>query len=300
MKTRTYQGTWRSEKAEQRFRVADQAGWDRATDSPPKSIDVTTRFGPTRAYRWEGPGPAVVFLHGMSDTSVRWIPFAEELPEYDVYAVDIMGDVGQSKHEVGFTSAADYGTWLEETINGLGLDRPHLVGHSLGGFVVLRYAIHAADLPDDRPERPASVVAFDPVGMVKLRLIRFMAWGFSNMLASNTPAPIRRRLAKRLRMPLVNDRAAMKLLTRAQMDHPPKLPPLPVFTDEQLQSIDVPVRAVVGEKSGAFDIDKLVERTRLIPAGHPQVVSDAGHAVTTTHFKECLAAVRETISARVS
>jgi pimeloyl-ACP methyl ester carboxylesterase len=296
MKEKTYQGTWRSDKAEQKYREADAAYWARATDNPPTSIDVPTRFGPTRVYRWEGAGPAIVFIHGMSDTSIRWIPFAEELDGYDVYAVDIMGDVGQSVHEVGFTSAADYGTWLEDTIGGLGLHQPHVVGHSLGGFVAITYAIHASHMAADQPERLASLVAFDPVGMVKLRMVRFMAWGFSAMLGSRSPGPIRRWSAKRLRMPLINDRDAYNVLTQANLGHPPSTPPLPVFTDDELRSIDVPTWVIAGAKSGAFDVKKLAERaTTLIPGARAQLVADAGHAVTASHFEVCLDVVREAL-----
>ncbi len=296
MKEKTYQGTWRSDKAEQKYREADAAYWARATDNPPTSIDVPTRFGPTRVYRWEGAGPAIVFIHGMSDTSIRWIPFAEELDGYDVYAVDIMGDVGQSVHEVGFTSAADYGTWLEDTIGGLGLHQPHVVGHSLGGFVAITYAIHASHMAADQPERLASLVAFDPVGMVKLRMVRFMAWGFSAMLGSRSPGPIRRWSAKRLRMPLINDRDAYNVLTQANLGHPPSTPPLPVFTDAELRSIDVPTWVIAGAKSGAFDVKKLAERaTTLIPGARAQLVADAGHAVTASHFEVCLDVVREAL-----
>lgn len=79
----------------------------------PKAIDVATRFGATRAYRWVGAGTPVVFHHGMTDTSVRWILYAEALDGLDVYAIDIMGDVGRSEPDIGFTTADDYPTWLD-------------------------------------------------------------------------------------------------------------------------------------------------------------------------------------------
>ena len=289
MKERTYKATWRSEKAEAKYRKNDAAVWARATSSPPEAIDVSTTYGSTRAYRWPGSGPPVLFVHGMSDTSVRWIPFAEALDGHDVYAVDIMGDVGNSKPDTGFTSAADYGLWLAQTIEALGLDAPHVVGHSLGGYVVLSLALGPTPL--------SSVVAFDPVGVVKLRLMRFMRWGFVNGISSFMPGPIRHRMAERQRMPVLHDKAAGRLLVQANMGHPPKMPPLPVFTDDELTSITAPLWLVTGDKSIAFDVNKMVERVSTLVAGaHTQIVPDAGHALTQTHFDECLAVVRRALA----
>ncbi|MEM7273323.1 MAG: hypothetical protein AAF547_09610, partial [Actinomycetota bacterium] len=88
MKAKQYLATWRSEKTERRYRALDAELWQRElTGAAPETLDVQTSFGPTRVYRWPGGGPPVVFLHGMGDTSIRWIPYAEQLGDHDVYAV---------------------------------------------------------------------------------------------------------------------------------------------------------------------------------------------------------------------
>ncbi len=285
---KTYRGSWRSDKAEQRYRVNDSKRWEEEATAQPKVLDVPTRFGPTRVYHWPGSGPALIFLHGMGDTSIRWIPYAEALTDYDVYAIDIMGDVGQSVQEVGFTSADDYSVWLDETIDGLGLVQPHLVGHSLGGYLTLGYA--------STHDRMASVIAYDPVGVVDLKMARFLVWGFAVGFAAYCPGPIRRWLAGRLRMPILHNKPAARHLTHGQTNHPPALPPLPVFTTEQLGSITVPTWVVAGAESNVFDIDRLVERINTeVPRGNAQLLADAGHALANSHVDECLAILREAV-----
>lgn len=285
MKERTHLATWRSTKAEQRYRDLDAELWQRElTGPPPDTIDVTTSFGPTRVHRWPGTGPPIVFIHGMGDTSVRWIPYAEQLADNDVFAVDIMGDVGASQPTVGFTSAADYADWLHQTITGLGLTRPTLVGESLGGFIALSYAM-------GKPV--ASTVVFDPVGVVKLRLARFLAMGAWGLLGSISPGPLRRFLGRRLHQPLLLDGQALRLYGIGQRGHPPKLPPLPVFTDEELASIGDPLRVLVGEHTTVFDVEQLVERVTTTVAGATaQLLPGASHGFSMTHLDSCLAAVR--------
>lgn len=282
--SKTYKGEWNSDRAEARFRAKELVLWERAKREP-EAIDVATQFGSTRAYRWAGAGTPVVFIHGMTDTSVRWIPYAEALEGLDVYAIDIMGDVGHSKPDIGYSSADDYAIWLGETLNALGVSRPHLVGASLGGYIALSYAM--------RPDSVASLVGFEPVGVVDLKLMKLMSWSVRCALAAYTPAAIRNRLASVLRQPLLTDQAAMELLLQAQRGHPIKLPPVSKFTDEQLESITAPVQVLAGADSKAFDVEQLIQRINTIaPRGRARLLPGAGHALTESHFDDCLSAIR--------
>lgn len=88
-------------------------------------------------------------------------PYAKTLSSRDVYAVDIMGDAGRSEPAARITCAADMAAWLDETLEGLRIERAHLVGHSLGGFVALSSAAYL-------PDRVASLVLLDPLGIAPL------------------------------------------------------------------------------------------------------------------------------------
>lgn len=285
---RSYLAKWRSQKAEQKYRRLDEALWLRDTNSQPEAIDVDTRFGLTRTYRWPGAGPSVLCIHGMGDTSIRWIPYAEKLASLDFYAVDIMGDVGRSQPNVGFTDAEDYATWLGETIDSLGLQAPCLVGESLGGYVALAHAIGS--------ERVASVVGLDPVGIVDLQMARFMAWAFAAGAAHLAPGPVRRKLAQLLGQPLLLDRQAMQLYLTGQRGHPPKIPPLPVFTDDELASVTVPVHVLAGAKSAAFDARKMAARVNTnIGKGHATILPDVGHSLSMSRFNEAVDAIQSAV-----
>ena len=269
---KTYKGQWSSDRAEAKFRAKEAVLWARARRQP-EAIDVATQFGSTRAYRWEGAGTPIVFLHGMTDTSVRWIPYAEELHGHDVYAIDIMGDVGHSTPEMGFTSAHDYAIWLGDTLDGLGVVEPHIVGASLGGYIAFSYAM--------RSDSVASLIGFEPVGVVKLKLFKLMRWSVRCALASFAPEAARRRLASRFRQPLLADNAAMALVLQAQRGHPIKVPPCPVFTDDQLLSIAAPICVLAGADSKAFDVTGLIDRINTIPPrGEAKLLTDAGHALS--------------------
>jgi pimeloyl-ACP methyl ester carboxylesterase len=103
--------------------------------------------------------PAVLFLHGWLDHSHSFDPLADYLPTFwRVALLDFRG-MGHSGHlPPGATyHFSDYVLDVEATLDGLGLEAVHLVGHSLGGIVALAYA--AA-----RPGRVKSVSLIESLG----------------------------------------------------------------------------------------------------------------------------------------
>ncbi len=275
---------WRSRKAEQKFRQADNERWQRASNITPTAIDVPTSFGSTRVHHWPGDGPDIVFLHGLGDTSYRWVQYAEALPDHNVFAVDTIGEPGESKPRAPIESADQYAPWFRETLDGLGLANAHIVGHSMGGFIALSYASTGG--------HAASYVLFEPVGVVDIRIARFVAWGALAAIGAYCPGPVRRMVAKRLRYPVMNDKADFRTHLQAQRGHPMKPIPLPVQSDEELESIGAPIRLLAGAATTFFDVAAMVRRIDQLPNGLARLVPDAGHALTMSHFDDCLGEIR--------
>ena len=100
-----------------------------------------------------GTGEAVVILHGLFGQSDNWTSIARKLGEkYSVYTFDLRNH-GQSGHsdEMNYpVMAAD----VLETIDELGLDKIHLIGHSMGGKVAMLFGL-------TYPERLNSLVIAD-------------------------------------------------------------------------------------------------------------------------------------------
>ena len=91
---------------------------------------------------WEGPDPSrppVVILHGLLGSSRNWFSAAPLLATGGpVFAVDLRNH-GESPH----TDLHDYAAMmadLEALRQRMGWDAFHLIGHSMGGKVAMRYA----------------------------------------------------------------------------------------------------------------------------------------------------------------
>jgi pimeloyl-ACP methyl ester carboxylesterase len=99
-------------------------------------------------------------LHGALASSAHLLrELALLLERFRVYAVDIVGQSVKSADVRPSVSNDDYGAWLTDVLDGLSLERAHVVGVSYGGFVAHRLAAFA-------PERIERLVLLTPAGVV--------------------------------------------------------------------------------------------------------------------------------------
>jgi pimeloyl-ACP methyl ester carboxylesterase len=106
-------------------------------------------------HRTGGDRPPLVLSHGFSDNGMCWIRAARVLAgDYDVIMPDARGH-GKSAAPDGGYATEDRAADLAALILALGLDRPALMGHSMG-------ASTTAATAGEYPERVGCIVLEDP------------------------------------------------------------------------------------------------------------------------------------------
>lgn len=83
--------------------------------------------------------PPVVFVHGAGGTHQHWLYQVRDLPDSASYAPDLPGH-GRSKGP-GRDRVPAYGDWLAGFLDELALEQAVLVGHSMGGAIILDMAL---------------------------------------------------------------------------------------------------------------------------------------------------------------
>lgn len=90
-------------------------------------------------YRESGEGQPVIILHGLFGSSDNWMSVTKELAlKYKVYVLDARNH-GQSPH-AGIHSYETMAADLKEFIDEHGIVNPILIGHSMGGKTIMRFA----------------------------------------------------------------------------------------------------------------------------------------------------------------
>jgi pimeloyl-ACP methyl ester carboxylesterase len=109
----------------------------------------------TLSYDRIGSGPPLLLVHGLGSCKEMWRPLLPRLArEREVVAVDLPGFGGSP---LGPRTVEGLAEALARFVSGLGLERPHVAGNSLGGAVALTMGAEGT---------ARSVCALSPIGFV--------------------------------------------------------------------------------------------------------------------------------------
>jgi pimeloyl-ACP methyl ester carboxylesterase len=91
------------------------------------------------AYLDSGDGPAVLFIHGLTNSSRSWARLVDALnTDHRILAPDLYGHGASAKPMRDYSLSAHAAT-LRDLLDRLGIDRVTLVGHSLGGGIAMQF-----------------------------------------------------------------------------------------------------------------------------------------------------------------
>lgn len=120
---------------------------------------VTVRGGETTYLERSGNGETIVLLHGFGADKDNWIRFARYLPrEYRILAFDLPGHGDSVKDDTKSYTIDFITAGFAEAVDALRLDRFHLAGNSMGGWVAMLYTVR-------NPERVTTLGLFDSAGV---------------------------------------------------------------------------------------------------------------------------------------
>ena len=196
------------------------------------------------------------------------------LEQRTVYSVDLLGEAGLSVQNQRLTGPDDQAQWLDETLAGLGLDRVHLLGVSIGGWTATNAAVR-------RPGRASSLTLLDPA-------MTFATIPAKAMLASifmylpGVPDVVLRRVLRWIAGGADVDDSLPEaaLISAGSTDFMLRSPMPKLFTDDQLRSLDIPVLALIAGRSVIHDAARAAARARnLLPRGQVELWADASHAI---------------------
>ncbi|MEO1055559.1 MAG: alpha/beta hydrolase [Actinomycetota bacterium] len=130
---------------------------------------TTAADGTTIAWSRQGSGDPVVLVHGITESAASWDPVVERLATTnEVISLDLRGH-GESGTADAYDLAAMVGD-VAAVVAAADAERPHLVGHSLGGAVVSAAgpalqpaSVTSIDQSLQLGEFKAQVVAAEPI-----------------------------------------------------------------------------------------------------------------------------------------
>jgi pimeloyl-ACP methyl ester carboxylesterase len=213
-------------------------------------------------------------FHGSGANSAFWLGDVAALAQhFRLYAVDMIGEPGLSAAKRPRLDTDAHALWLDDVLKALGLERVSIAGISLGGWLALYYATH-------RPGRVDALALICPGGagrqknfLLKVLPLLFLgAWGqrkmralvFGDALAPTTPEAI----------------AVADFVNLIFTHFRPRMDKLPVVSEQALQSLKIPVLAIVGGRDvllDSADTKKRLEKN--VAAAEVVLLPEAGHVL---------------------
>jgi pimeloyl-ACP methyl ester carboxylesterase len=265
---------------------------------PNEQLRVATCEGETFVVRCgDENAPPLLLLHGGLANSAMWMAdVASWAAHFRVYAVDVIGEPGLSAPSRPPLASEAYALWLDDVLQALGLKSASMVGVSLGGWLALDYATR-------RPERVESLALLCPGGVGRQKI---------SIALKTIPLRMLGRWGTRKAREMILGRAPAKMSPAVQhfvnfvslihQNFRPRIVKMPVFSDDALARLKMPVLAIVGGKDVLLDsaetkrrlegsvahaeVHYLPEAGHFIPAQTAPILEFLSRATHTIHFVE--------------
>ena len=232
---------------------------------------------PVLPHRRMGAGPAVVLVHGYLGGSSQWDAQVQFLSQhFDVIAVDLAG-YGNANHLPAPTEMAAHAQAVLLTLDQLGIDRFHLLGHSMGGMVVQEIVSLA-------PERVRKLVLYGtgPQGSIPGRF-ETMARSRERLAKDGVQSTARRISATWLldneASPAFESLAKLATRASAQAAHAGLIAMEAWDGRNRLSAIQQPTLVVWGERDRSYAWPQIETLWRTIPCASLAVLPACSHAL---------------------
>jgi pimeloyl-ACP methyl ester carboxylesterase len=243
---------------------------------PNQQLRVPTREGETFVVSCGHPdAPALLLLHGSMANSAMWMgDVAAWAARFRVYAVDVIGEAGLSAPSRPPLASEAHALWLDDVMQGLSLASTSMIGVSLGGWLALDFATR-------RPERVESLVVVCPGGVGRQKI---------SIVFKTIPLRMLGNWGKRQAAELVLGRAPanpspavqyfMQFMSLIHRNFRSRMVKLPIFSNDALRRLTMPVMAIVGGKDVLIDSAETKRRLEQnVPRAEIRYLPDAGHFI---------------------
>lgn len=211
-----------------------------------------------------------MLLHGSCSNSAFWFAEMMELSKnFHVFAIDIIGEAGNSDEVRLELTTDEYALWIKEIVDALHIDRLTVIGNSLGGWIGLKFAVTFT-------ERVSKLILIATSGIVPSsqefieKSVKALSEGEQEL--------------KELHDDIVGQDAVPKevrdFITLILENFNPITGVLPMFSNEQLRRLKMPVLYIAGKEDATVDTPKSAQRLlSLVPAAQVQLLQHCGHVV---------------------
>jgi len=238
---------------------------------PIKQKYVNTTFGKTFVLEMGNEkNTPIILLHGSCSNSASWLGDMATLAEhYHVFAVDTLGEPGNSDAIRLDINTNDYPNWLKEVLDALKIEKAVIAGNSLGGWLALHFSVMYS-------ERTIVLVLLASSGIIppKQSFIHQTA-----DITSNTDSA--KATIKEVMGGTHVPKEVLEFMNLVMENFNPITEELPILKDKEMLLLTMPVLYIAGTNDVTMDTRKAASRLiHLLPHIHI-CLTENEHVITS-------------------
>ena len=254
---------------------------------------MTTRFVERVAVEIAGEGDAVLMLHGLGGTSNVWTPLLAALGRHRTLRPDLPGS-GRSDRVEGPLTIATFVDAMRRVCDADGVERAHVVAHSLGAIVALHLAVESPSLvrslilfgPLAAPPDPARVAMRARADAARRGGVAGMQDLAETLLTSATASETRAR--RPLAVALIRE-----LVMRQPADgYARTCEALAAADPADVTQVACPTLLVTGDEDTVAPAQSVRHLASRIPGSRVEVLTRCGHWTPIERPEDCAALLR--------
>lgn len=240
---------------------------------------VKTQFGETSVtIAGDDKKPPFILIHGSNGNSAIVIePFITLLNDYQLVAIDVIGQPNYSSEARPSMKGEAYALWLDEVLMRLHLKDVPVYGMSFGGFIVLKALTHA-------PERISKAIIHAPAGVINgnpfIGIFKIFL-PMKNYIKTKNEKKLSAFINQLFTEP---DSFAFTFLGKVLLDLKMDFTQVPLLTKTEASKIDKKVHVIGAKLDCFFPGEKVISRLiKILPnIGHQLLLEKSKHVPNQT------------------
>jgi pimeloyl-ACP methyl ester carboxylesterase len=231
-----------------------------------KSLDITykekkigTTFGETNVIiTGDKLKPPIILIHGSNGCAPIALETYKGLEEsFQVFAVDVLAQPNKSEEKILSMKNEEYGKWLHEIMNSLGLKNVTLAGFSFGGLIILKtLEYNEKNIKQVFLTAPAYIVNGNPIKalfkvfipmkrFMKTKKVKYVERFLSEIFSNK-------------------DEFAVRFLSQVFLHFKMNFTPIPIIEAKKARLIQTPIHLFAAKKDLMFPGEKMISRAKKI------------------------------------
>ncbi len=262
---------------------------------------MSTQFVERIAVETDGSGDAVLMIHGLGGTSNTWTPLLPGLARFRTVRPDLPGS-GRSHRVEGTLSIDRFVRALMRVCGAAGVERAHVVAHSMGTII----ALHLAAL---EPRLVRSLALFGPLtappdtnrGPIRARGAKARSEGEPGMqLIADAIVQAATSTETRAQRPVAVAAVRESLMRQCPEGYARSCEALSEAQAADLSKLACPTLLVTGDEDAIAPPQAVRAIGEKIPGAQVEILSRCGHWTTYEKPEECNELLRRFFSQRFS